>query len=67
MDVRPHKVELFNAGQTPVLEPGLDELLKAAQSSGLLRATNNAHEAVTGTEVSMVCAGTPSTVTGPWT
>jgi len=64
VDVRPHKVELFNAGQTPVLEPGLDELLKAAQSSGLLRATNNAYEAVTGTDVSIVCVGTPSTVTG---
>jgi GDP-mannose 6-dehydrogenase len=64
VDVRPHKVELFNQGQSPVHEPGLDELLRAARAGGRLRATGNAFEAVTGTDLSVVCVGTPSTVTG---
>jgi GDP-mannose 6-dehydrogenase len=64
VDVRAHKVDLFNRGQSPVHEPGLDELLRSAWEEGLLRATSNAHEAVIGTDLSVVCVGTPSTVTG---
>ncbi len=64
VDVHPQKVESFNAGVSPIVEPGLDVLLREAQGAGRLRATMVSAEAVAATELSMVCVGTPSAVTG---
>jgi GDP-mannose 6-dehydrogenase len=64
VDVHPQKVESCNAGVSPVLEPGLDDLLRAARDSGRLRATLSCEEAIQATELSIVCVGTPSDVTG---
>ena len=64
VDVHPQKVELFNRGVPPIIEPGLDELLKEAQAKGLLRATQSCAEAINATEMSIVCVGTPSTAAG---
>jgi UDP-glucose 6-dehydrogenase len=41
VDVHPAKVEDFNRGVPPIVEPGLEELLKDAKAKGLLRATQN--------------------------
>ena len=46
------------------MEPGLAELLQSAKANGLLRATESCAEAVAETDLSLVCVGTPSTVTG---
>jgi GDP-mannose 6-dehydrogenase len=64
VDVHPQKVESFNAGIPPIIEPGLEELLKDAKAKGLLRATVSCEEAIHDTELSIVCVGTPSKVTG---
>ena len=64
VDVHPQKVESFNAGLSPIVEPGLDVLLRDAQTGGRLRATQSAAEALEATELSIVCVGTPSAVTG---
>ena len=64
VDVHPAKVESFNAGVPPLMEPGLEELLKSAKAKGLLRATQSCEEAIAETEASIVCVGTPSKVTG---
>jgi GDP-mannose 6-dehydrogenase len=64
VDVHPQKVEAFNAGVAPIVEPGLDELLKTAKAKGLLKATASAEEAINETSLSIVCVGTPSKVTG---
>ena len=64
VDVHPQKVEAFNAGIPPIVEPGLEELLKGAKEKGLLHATENCDEAIQGTELSIVCVGTPSKATG---
>ncbi|PYJ02625.1 MAG: UDP-glucose/GDP-mannose dehydrogenase family protein, partial [Verrucomicrobia bacterium] len=32
VDVQPQKVESFNAGIAPIVEPGLEELLQTAKS-----------------------------------
>ena len=64
VDVHPQKVEAFNHGVPPIVEPGLDDLLKVAKSKGLLRATQSCDEAIAETEVSIVCVGTPSKVGG---
>jgi GDP-mannose 6-dehydrogenase len=64
VDVHPQKVELFNQGAPPIVEPGLEGLLREAKAKGLLRATLQCSEAMVSTDVSIVCVGTPSTVTG---
>ena len=42
VDVNPDKVAAINAGRSPVVEPGLSELLARGASEGRLRATTNA-------------------------
>src|SRR4030095_5028096 len=46
------------------LEPGLESRLRTAVEAKLLRATTDGGAAVAGTDVSIVCVGTPSTVSG---
>jgi len=64
VDVQAQKVESFNQGVAPIVEPGLDVLLKSASEKGLLRATSDCDEAIASTDVSIVCVGTPSAVSG---
>src|SRR6059036_1115472 len=64
VDVHPQKVEAFNQGIAPIVEPGLDELLKSAKAKGLLRATTDSEEAIRATELSIICVGTPSALSG---
>jgi len=64
VDVSAQKVETLNRGEAPIIEPGLEDLLKQAHQQGLLRATSEAAEAVSATDVSFVCVGTPSTISG---
>jgi GDP-mannose 6-dehydrogenase len=60
VDANPDKVALVNAGRSPVIEPGLDELLGKAVADGKLRATTDPKEAVRSSELSLICVGTPS-------
>lgn len=64
VDVNPHKVELLGRGEAPILEPGLDELLREARQKGLLQATLSCAHAVAVTDTSVVCVGTPSLESG---
>jgi GDP-mannose 6-dehydrogenase len=64
VDVHPQKVADFNRGIPPIVEPGLDELLRDAKSKNRLRATQSCDEAIGGTELSIICVGTPSTAAG---
>lgn len=64
VDVSSQKVETLNRGEAPIIEPGLEDLLKQANQQGLLRATSDAAEAVSATDVSFVCVGTPSSISG---
>ncbi|MGE3512274.1 MAG: nucleotide sugar dehydrogenase [Vicinamibacterales bacterium] len=60
VDVHPSKVAAINEGRSPVVEPGLADLLREVVSQGRLRATTDPAEAVADSEVSLVCVGTPS-------
>ena len=60
VDVSPDKVAQVNAGRSPIVEPGLDELLARTVAAGRLRATTDAAQAVRDSEVSLLCVGTPS-------
>jgi GDP-mannose 6-dehydrogenase len=64
VDVHPQKVESFDAGVPPVVEPGLEDLLRTAKAKGLLRATLSCEKAIAETDLSVICVGTPSQITG---
>jgi GDP-mannose 6-dehydrogenase len=58
-DVNPLKVQIFNEGRSPVVEPGVEELISQAVKENRLRATTSAIEAVMDSDISLVCVGTP--------
>jgi GDP-mannose 6-dehydrogenase len=60
VDVNPDKVAAINAGRSPIVEPGLEEVLARTVAEGRLHATTETAEAVRDTEVSLLCVGTPS-------
>ena len=60
VDVSEAKVDQINSGESPIVEPGLADLIKAQVESGRLRATTDAEAAVRDTDLSMICVGTPS-------
>jgi GDP-mannose 6-dehydrogenase len=64
VDVDEMKVGLIRAGRSPVVEPGLDELVAAGVDKGFLTATTDAAEALECADVSLICVGTPSTPHG---
>lgn len=64
VDTNETKVALFNAGLSPIVEPGLDTLIADQRGFGRLRATSGADAAVADTEMSFVCIQTPSAANG---
>lgn len=64
VDVQMVKVEAFNAGKSPIIEPELDGMLSHARRVGLLKATVDVREAIAETQLSIVCVGTPSLASG---
>ena len=64
VDVDEIKVGLIRQGRSPVVEPGLDDLVAAGVAAGRLRGTTDAAEAMERAEISLLCVGTPSTQQG---
>lgn len=64
VDTQPGKVNHINAGESPILEEGIRELMAEVVGAGMLRATLDPVEAVQETELSIVCVGTPSAPSG---
>jgi len=64
VDVNPDKGALISAGKSPVVEPGLGELLAQGVADHRLRATTDTGDAVASTDVSLLCVGTPSRKNG---
>ena len=60
VDVNPDKVASLNEGRSPIVEKGLDELIRDNAANGRLRATTSTREAVHATDLSLLCVGTPS-------
>jgi len=64
VDVHPGKVAALAEGRSPIVEPGLDQLIAGAVADGRLRATTDAAAAVASASVLMVCVGTPALASG---
>ncbi len=64
VDTNPQKVAQLAAGNAPVVEPGLQELIAAACNSFLLAATTDSEKAILSTDVSFISVATPSLRSG---
>jgi UDPglucose 6-dehydrogenase len=53
------RVDQLNAGQLPIFEPGLEDLLRACLSAGRVRFTTSYREAAAVGDVHFICTGTP--------
>ena len=58
------KVGFLRQGKSPIVEPGLDELIAAATAAGRLTAGSDTVAAVAQCDVLMVCVGTPGQPNG---
>ena len=54
------KVELINAGRSPIVEKDLGEMIEKQVVEGRLRATSDVQAAVRVSDLSIICVGTPS-------
>lgn len=64
VDLNPEKAFLIGSGKSPVVEPGLEEIIAAEVRSGRLRVSYDSEEAVLKSEATLVCVGTPSNGNG---
>ncbi len=64
VDVSPLKVDIVNGGRSPIVEPGVEALIRQAVREKRLKATTHSHEAVLQSDLSMVCVGTPGNHNG---
>ncbi|MHC5821644.1 MAG: nucleotide sugar dehydrogenase [Nostoc sp.] len=59
VDVNPEKVDLIAKGESPIVEPGLSQLLVEGVAAKLIRATTDAEAAVLASDISLISVGTP--------
>ena len=64
VDVKKKKVSLINAGKSPIIEKGLDEIISRTVKKKMFFATTSCEYAVKNSSVSILCIGTPSLPNG---
>src|SRR5215831_15535976 len=60
VDPNPLKVQRIEAGLSPIVEAGVQEMLASASRDGLISATHDSAAAVAGSDLSFISVGTPS-------
>src|SRR5437667_156719 len=61
VDLQEIKVSLINSGNSPVIEPGLEQLIRRQVAAGRLRASSSVERLG---DITLVCVGTPSNENG---
>jgi GDP-mannose 6-dehydrogenase len=64
VDIDNAKLAMIRGGKTPVVEEGMVELMAQVGSSGRVSVTESALEAILGSDLSLICVGTPSAANG---
>ncbi|MBD1835815.1 UDP-glucose/GDP-mannose dehydrogenase family protein [Cyanobacteria bacterium FACHB-472] len=64
VDNNEEKVKLMKAGQSPIYEPGLSDIMQSASSSGNLEFTTDLSAGVAHGEILFIAVGTPPLPTG---
>src|SRR5262249_39825330 len=60
VDPNPLKVQRIEAGESPMVEPQVQDMIAAASRQGLISATQDSVAAITNSDISFVSVGTPS-------
>jgi len=60
VDVAADKVESINVGRSPIVERDVERIIGEAVAAGNLHATTEANQAIAGSDLAIVCVGTPS-------
>ncbi|HUO99608.1 MAG TPA: nucleotide sugar dehydrogenase [Rhizomicrobium sp.] len=60
VDVNVEKVDLINSGRSPIVEPGVPDLIAELVAKGALSATIDSVAAIAQSDVSFISVGTPS-------
>jgi GDP-mannose 6-dehydrogenase len=64
VDPNERKLDFIRQGKAPILEEGVEDLMREAADSGRLTVTDSCEEAVAQSDLSLVCVGTPSAPDG---
>lgn len=64
VDIDPNKVAKLSQGESPIYEPGIEEILQRNLKEGRLRFTTDLEEAAQEAEVLFIAVGTPSRTDG---
>jgi len=64
VDPNTTKISLINDGKTPIIEKDVGELISSAVTNKFLHATTNVKDAISCTDISLICVGTPSQING---
>lgn len=64
VDIDPNKLELLRRGQAPIVETGIQELMRDVMRDGNVTVTDSVREAILATDLSFVCVGTPASANG---
>ena len=64
VDPEPAKVDLINAGRTPIIEKDVGQIIDRQVAAGRLSATMDVDAAVQRSDLILVCVGTPSRANG---
>jgi GDP-mannose 6-dehydrogenase len=64
VDVSARKVQAINAGQAPIVEPKVGEMLAEGLAAGLIEARTEIGDALEAADLAIVCVGTPSAADG---
>lgn len=64
IDVSEKKVDAILSGKSPIIEPGVDEMLTAGLEQGLIKASTAIGDHLDDCDLAIVCVGTPSAADG---
>lgn len=64
VDPDENKLDPIRRGKSPIVEKDLEDYLGAAVAAGRLRVTNSCDDAISETDLSLICVGTPSRPNG---
>lgn len=64
VDISQTKVDMINQGKAPIIEKDISQLIKKAFQAGQLQATTKTSEAISSSDLSFICVGTPSQSNG---
>jgi GDP-mannose 6-dehydrogenase len=64
VEIDPFKINQIAQGISPVVEPGVAELLQSVRKANRLSVTTDTAAAVHGSDLSLICVGTPSRPNG---